>query len=84
MINLLLMQFFFLLRLLESCVFSENAVKGEQTVVPSDNSYCDSPPPVVVMRRTLPNVNGKNVTTSNDNNNNMKRLKTGEEFVRVS
>lgn len=53
-------------------------------MVSSDNSYCDSPPPVVVMRRTLPNVNGKNVTTSNDNNNNMKRLKTGDEFVRVS
>lgn len=61
-------------------------MRNEDAAVSTNHSVCDNPPPVIVMRRNLPNVNGKNVTINNDNsdnvNNSLKRLKT-EEFVQV-
>lgn len=52
------------------------------------HSVCDNPPPVIVMRRILPSINGRNVTINNDDsdniNNNLKRLKTEKEFLQVN
>jgi hypothetical protein len=50
-------------------IVDTDSVKSERVAGASkDQSVCDSPPPVLVMRRNLPNVNGKNVTIKNDNN----------------